>query len=245
VARIEIAFCLVNDLRRRDAWRHLIGWLTRHDKYNAVNASQERYEQLERESIKDYYDTDYSTTDKRSCYMRDLFLEAARMSPDNPDPDVQNCLGLLFNMRGEFDKAIDCYRAAVNVRPNDSLLWNRLGASLANADLLEESIEAYQRSLDVSPGAIRSRYNLAISFIHLKRYNEAAKHLLQILNTQQALKVIDGKQKWIQVISPNIWKTLRTLAKFMLRPDLYPYIDRQDVVKCNENFLTPPPASIF
>lgn len=49
----------------------------------------------------------------------------------------------------------------------DSLLWNRIGATLANNNQSAEAIEAYHRALEIYPGFIRSRFNLGISCINL------------------------------------------------------------------------------
>jgi peroxin-5 len=48
----------------------------------------------------------------------ETILQAARSRPDDVDPDVQVALGILFNVSSEFEKAIDCFGAALSKRPN-------------------------------------------------------------------------------------------------------------------------------
>ncbi|GAA6074768.1 PEX5-related protein [Tachysurus ichikawai] len=96
----------------------------------------------------------------------------------------------------------------------DYLLWNRLGATLANGDRSEEAVEAYTRALELQPGFIRSRYNLGISCINLGAHREAVSNFLTALNQQR-------KSRSHQVMSSSIWGALRIALSLMDLPELF------------------------
>ena len=104
-------------------------------------------------------DEDRFSLNKR---VTELFLNAAQLSPNQAsmDADVQMGLGVLFYANEEFDKTIDCFKAALSIRPDDAILWNRLGASLANSNRSEEAVDAYFKALQLKPTFVRARYNL-------------------------------------------------------------------------------------
>ncbi|KAK6465902.1 hypothetical protein DFJ63DRAFT_282383 [Scheffersomyces coipomensis] len=134
--------------------------------------------------------------DRFSLYNRvsELFMSAARLSPNqaNMDADVQVGLGVLFYANEEFTKTVDCFKAALTIRPNDPVLWNRLGASLANSNRSEQAVDAYFKALQLKPTFVRARYNLGVSCINIKCYKEAAEHLLSGLSMHQVEGVENG-----------------------------------------------------
>ncbi|CAG9761076.1 unnamed protein product [Ceutorhynchus assimilis] len=167
--------------------------------------------------------------------VQDLYLRAAQRNPHNLDYEVQSGLGVLCNLSGDFDKATDCFRAALSARPNDARLWNRLGASLANGSKSEEAIEAYRHALNLSPGFIRARYNVGITCINLRAYREAVEHFLTALNQQARGKDVFNTGSGSKM-SDTIWSTLQMCLSLMDRSDLRPLIRSRNVQELNKIF---------
>lgn len=132
-------------------------------------------------------------TDRRALHAQitDLFIRAAQLSPSGPtmDPDVQVGLGVLFYGAEEYTKAVDCFTCALrssmpgisNDRSQLHLLWNRLGATLANSGRAEEAISAYEQALTICPNFVRARYNLGVSCINIGSFDSAVGHFLRAL----------------------------------------------------------------
>ncbi|KAI8081583.1 uncharacterized protein BX664DRAFT_268750 [Halteromyces radiatus] len=151
-------------------------------------------------------------------HVTNLFLDAARQAPEQGmDPDVQVGLGVLFYGSGDLEKAVDCFVSALNGRPNDYLLWNRLGATLANSGRSEEAIDAYHKALELRPSFVRARYNLGVSCINIGCYKEAAEHLLTGLSMHKRLDM--NAEEGVNV-SSNLWEMLRKTFVMMDRRDL-------------------------
>lgn len=192
--------------------------------------------------------TDMGFTDRHQLHEKvtNLFIQAAQLSPDGEhmDPDVQVGLGVLFYGDEEYAKAVDCFEAALastesgssNQRRQVHLLWNRLGATLANSGRSEEAIAAYEKALTLNPNFVRARYNLGVSCINIGCYEEAAQHLLGALAMHKVVEK-EGRERAREVVgegvddaelermmqqnqSANLYETLRRVFSQMGRRDL-------------------------
>jgi peroxin-5 len=171
---------------------------------------------------------------------QELFLRAVQLNAEGGtiDPDVQEALGVLFNLSSEYDKAVDCFQAAVEISPTNAKLWNRLGASFANGNRPIEAVGAYQKALDIEPGFIRARYNVGVVCINLKSYREAAEHLLLALNHQATSKERAGIniENVQNTMSDTLWSTLRMTISLMGKHNLQDFVDKRDLESLNKEF---------
>ncbi|KAI8917057.1 hypothetical protein DFJ77DRAFT_459010 [Powellomyces hirtus] len=222
---IALAVSFTNESAREDAYDALESWLTNSERYKSLAATPSGF-QNRHEDITNKY------------------IAAARMAAEQDmDADVQVGLGVLFNISEEYNKAIDCFEAALSIRPQDYMLWNKLGATSANAQYSERAIEAYFHALEINPSYVRARYNLAISCIQMSQYREAAEHLLGALSVQNnnlnaVLAETKGKGRADEndiasmhnVQSSTVWSTLKTLADGHLRRhDLAEACEKRDL----------------
>ena len=108
-----------------------------------------------------------------------IYIHTAR-AWDPADSDVQEVLGVLFNVSSDYDSAVEAFRVAINSKPESYALWNKLGATLANGDKCTEALSAYERSLSIKPRYARGWLNVGISHAGLGQYMESAAAYLQV-----------------------------------------------------------------
>uniref|UniRef100_A0A915DXP1 Peroxisomal targeting signal 1 receptor n=1 Tax=Ditylenchus dipsaci TaxID=166011 RepID=A0A915DXP1_9BILA len=117
--------------------------------------------------------------------LENKFMDAVRLSA-TPNLELQNALAILYNLSKNYEKAIDAITIAISLSPNDAVLWNRLGASLANSERSAEAISAYKKALELFPSYVRARYNLGVSCMNLNSYRDAIGHFLSALKLQKS-----------------------------------------------------------
>ncbi|KAK3936291.1 hypothetical protein QBC46DRAFT_395403 [Diplogelasinospora grovesii] len=236
-ALMSVAISYTNEGYDSTAYRTLERWLS--VKYPQVIAPKDLSSAAE-----------MGFTDRAQLHEKvtNLFLSAARLAPDGDhmDPDVQVGLGVLFYGAEDYDKAVDCFQSALqsselgtsNQSSQIHLLWNRLGATLANSGRSEEAIAAYEKALSIHPNFVRARYNLGVSCINIGCYAEAAGHLLSALDMHKSVEK-SGREKAREILgdsagdadarieamttqnrSTTLYDTLRRVFVLMGRRDL-------------------------
>lgn len=142
-----------------------------------------------------------------------LMLRAEAWAP--ADPDVQEVLGVLYNVSRNYDSAATAFSRALAQRSDSWSLWNKLGASLTNGRRPDEALPALRCALSLRPTYARAILNVGITNAQRKDYEEAAR------SYAQALALNPG--------SRHMWGQLRVAAVTMARYDLLERCDAFDL----------------
>jgi peroxin-5 len=213
-ALLAIATSLTNEHRNDEALEALEKWLRAHPRYRDMGSASP-----EGAAEDDTYDI-YVMQPQLHHRVRAMFAEAAATLPGMADADVHMALGVIHHMVHQFDHAVKAFQSALQLRPEDARLWNKLGATLANSRRSEDALVAYSRALDLSPGFARAQYNVGIAYSNLVMYPEAARAFLQALHMQQSSLPGSSAGLTNSVSSAAIWEVLRSTFAMMQRPDL-------------------------
>ena len=136
--------------------------------------------------------------------------------------DVYEALGVVYNVSRDYDAAADAFRKAIEVRPMDYQLRNKLGATLANNNRSDEALPAYRAALRLKPKYARGWLNMAISHSNLYNYNEAARCYLQTLSLNPDAR--------------HVWSYLRIALTCDEKWDLLPFAASQNLSAFREHY---------
>ncbi|CDO70590.1 hypothetical protein BN946_scf184656.g4 [Trametes cinnabarina] len=218
---LALAVSHTNEGDRVNAYTAIREWVSRNDRYaSAVAQFREAHPEP----------PNATQGEKLTNLMHCLMNIVRENAGGEIDADIQIALAVLLNTNEEYTKARDCFTTALAVRPDDWLLYNRVGATLANSGHPEEALQYYYTALELNPAYIRARFNLGISCINLRRYDEAAQHILDALVLQDSDSVHDPEANDKRgVTSSALWDSLKTCCLHMQRLDLATLCDRRDL----------------
>ncbi|TBU47668.1 TPR-like protein [Dichomitus squalens] len=228
-AWLALAISHTNEGDRMGAYNAIREWVERNPRYATA---VEQFRTLNPDA------PDARTSEKLAKLMQCLMSIVRDNADGEIDADIQIALAVLLNTTEEYARARDCFTTALAVRPDDWLLYNRVGATLANSGHPEEALQYYYAALELNPGYIRARFNLGISCTNLRRYDEAAQHILDALSLQDSDSVRDpgGNEASRGVTSSALWDSLKTCCLHMQRLDLATLCDKRDLEAFRLNF---------
>ena len=221
-AYITLAAAYTNENMSKYAYISLLDWLNASPKYSDIFPQDVDPRKLDVKELE--------------THVKSLYLKAVQLNMNQIDPDVQNALGVVFNICQEYDKAVDCFKTALMVASDNAKLWNRLGATLANSDKSEQAVDAYHQALNLEPGFIRARYNVGITCMNLGAHRQAAEHFLVALNQQQKAMSMFPDSSATDTSSSTIWTTLRMVCSFMGEHEVAKLVDVRNLSELNKFF---------
>uniref|UniRef100_A0A8R1Y481 TPR_REGION domain-containing protein n=1 Tax=Onchocerca volvulus TaxID=6282 RepID=A0A8R1Y481_ONCVO len=128
--------------------------------------------------------------------VEDLIQKALSNVETANEATFHNALSLVYNIKGDYNQAAEEVKLALLYNPKNYVLWNRLGATLANGKRAAEAVAAYREALEICPNYTRARCNLGIACIHLQNYKEAIEHFITALQLQQSYSSISSSTIW-------------------------------------------------
>ncbi|KAI0081326.1 TPR-like protein [Panus rudis PR-1116 ss-1] len=217
---LALAVSYTNEGNRTDTYGAIRQWVDRNDRYKKA-VDEFRAVHIERD--------DLTQAEKSEMLAQCLIAMARSDTTGEIDPDIQIALAVLLNSREDYEKAKDCFMTALAVRPDDWLLYNRVGATLANSGKAEDALQYYYRALELNPAYIRARFNLGISCLNLRRYEEGSQAILDALVLQDSDSVVNSNEDKRGVTSATLWQCLKTCCIQMQRIDLANICDQRDL----------------
>ena len=200
----------VNELDHERALENMKAWFTHNPKYAGLDLPTDIY-------------GDGETVEKTSAFeeVKQLLLSALAFDASDAG-DVHEALGVVYNVIKDYDAAAASLRKALEMRPEDYQLWNKLGATLANGSHSDQALPAYHRALKIKPKYARAWLNMAISHSNLDDHAEAARCYLQTLSLNPGAK--------------HCWAYLRMALSSAERWDLLPLCFGQDLKAFQQHF---------
>jgi peroxin-5 len=216
-ALLALGISCTNEFDEFDAMKYLKNWIKLHHIYNKYldnNNLLLNYELIEYEMEHDRDDEDYYQKAKRIEGLKLNFfnemcnlMENIALNEKKQDSDLWIALGIAHFIPSHNERAIECFRKAVEINPKDYSAWNKLGAILAHSKMDQEAINTYKNALQLNPKYARCWTNLGIAYMNINNYEES---MLAFLSALKIYKDI-----------PQVWSYLSSVAITLQKMDDY------------------------
>ena len=90
-------------------------------------------------------------------------------------------LGVIYDLRGDFNKAIELIEKSININPNDAEAYNNLGLAYKSKGDWMQAVNCYKHALKLDPNYPEVIYNIGIALHHAEMYEQAIDYYKQVL----------------------------------------------------------------
>ncbi|RJR24500.1 tetratricopeptide repeat protein [Candidatus Microgenomates bacterium] len=109
-----------------------------------------------------------------------LWIAAGKTSPSSPQN--HNNLGDLYARRGEFEKAVEEFQAAIKLLPNYGDAYHNLANTYLQMGKLDLARQNYEQAIKANPNLWQSYQNLAVIYAENKDFDSAISFLDKALS---------------------------------------------------------------
>jgi len=91
---------------------------------------------------------------------------------------------------GRLDQAISTFKNGLSTDPQNTVLLNVIGATYSLKGEFDQADDYLLKSLQIDPGFVPARKNLAISYFNLGKYDLAATEFQRLMNEPGDLRSV-------------------------------------------------------
>lgn len=84
-----------------------------------------------------------------------------------------NNLGAVYSKKGEYDRAIEAFHKALEIKPDMHEAWYNLGNAYGEKGEYDRAIEAFYKALEIKPDKHEAWYNLGLAYDKKGEYDQA------------------------------------------------------------------------
>jgi len=106
------------------------------------------------------------------------YRQSIKLDPYNA-ADAYYALGLVYRDWGKADDEIQAYKAAIRLRPDYTVAYERLGSRYLRSKKFNEAIEIFRQLAALKPGDANAPNNMGEAYFELNRLNDAVESFRQ------------------------------------------------------------------
>ena len=108
----------------------------------------------------------------------EAYRQSIKLDPYN-GADAYYALGLVYRDWGKADEEIQAYKAAIRLRPDYTVAYERLGSRYLRSKKFNEAVEVFRQLATLKPGDANAPNNMGEAYFELNRLNDALESFRQ------------------------------------------------------------------